>query len=1085
MPPTTAGPSARRVVSRLVRTDPRQLARELTADLRAARAVRRSEVFDEAWYRSQLAEPLSDGEDVVRHYVRVGAPQGVSPHPLFHPAWYEQTVKGAERSVLGPFAHYLRRGAMRGDAPHPLFDAKAYLAARPDAGAHPAGILGHFLAHWREDAVRPNAWFDAARHREQHPDADPEQPAIVDFARRTSSRLGHVRPGPPRTKSRTVTTVAAAAFTEEVRAAWRGPSDDDPEPLVSVVLPVRDRAESVGGAIRSALDQTLGRIEVLVIDDGSVDATEEVIRRIDDPRVRTFRQPPAGPYAARNRGLREAMGRYVAYLDADVTWLPDHLELAVAAMETRGHDAVFGALRSSDDETVVVQSLDQPECLVGDDADVTALVHRRDLADRIGGWDETLDRSGSLDYVWRLSRLTDLQWLPVVASERRTMDVRRDRVSVREHPGARDVVVAKHRYDWDQPDTSGSERGATPTVEVSVVVVANRDIAGLVSCVAAVLETTDAEVVGDVVVVDPGWDLVASYRMLQLEVGSGRVRVARVEDPTYGLAIALNDGIRAATGSVVVLLHAGAEVQPGWLEPVVTPVRDGDAVACQPKVIDRAGLVVSTGYVFGPDGMPSDALVGWPEHGAEAAVSAARAAVSRVCLAARREDLFAVGGVDPRFGAAYLDVDLGLRLRARLARPTRYAHDGTVLWLRGEPGPEGGRLEADRRAYERRWGTEVPCDELDGLPDYRVAHRAYDRGPISIQPAAYPFVRPSPSSLVPGHYRPVLQRVVDRAKPLRFAIKVGAPDVIARQRWGDWHFAVSLRAALQRLGHEAVVDLQFGWYRPTGHDDDVVLVLRGRHPYVPNPDQVNLLWLISHPDLVSDAEVARYDRVCVASLTFAHKLSASTGRPVEAMLQCTDAERFVPGPESSPRHELLFVGNSRGQMRPVVRDALAAGLPLTVYGAHWSKLLPAEVIADTYLPNEALGIAYRSAGVVLNDHWEDMRREGFVSNRLFDLAACGANVVTDPVDGLETTFGPALRTYDEPTHLPRVVAEALTNREAERERRVELAAHTRREHSFDTRAARLAELAKYALEARRSTTAPGERPTAPVEAPRC
>src|SRR4029450_6877770 len=96
---------------------------------------------------------------------------------------------------------------------------------------------------------------------------------------------------------------------------------------------------------------------------------------------------------------------------------------------------------------------------------------------------------------------------------------------------------------------------------------------------------------------------------------------------------------------------------------------------------------------------------------------------------------------------------------------------------------------------------------------------------------------------------------------------------------------------------------------------------------------------------------------------------------------------------------VLFVGNSRRVLRPVVRDALAAGLPLAVYGDLWSGLGPEGVVRGRWGPNDQLAAAYRSAGVVLNDHHNDMRAEGFVSNRLFDAGASGARVITDPVPG--------------------------------------------------------------------------------------
>jgi len=100
-----------------------------------------------------------------------------------------------------------------------------------------------------------------------------------------------------------------------------------------VVIPTHDRAHLVGDAVRSALAQTQGDLEVIVVDDGSTDGTASVIAAIDDPRVRFLRQPHLGIGAARNHGIRAARGRYLAFLDSDDLWLPDLLANEVPLLD--------------------------------------------------------------------------------------------------------------------------------------------------------------------------------------------------------------------------------------------------------------------------------------------------------------------------------------------------------------------------------------------------------------------------------------------------------------------------------------------------------------------------------------------------------------------------------------------------------------------------------------------------------------------------------------------------------------------------------------------------------------------------------
>ncbi len=99
---------------------------------------------------------------------------------------------------------------------------------------------------------------------------------------------------------------------------------------VSVVIPTRDRADLVGRAIASVLAQSRPPDEVIVVDDGSTDATEEAVRRFAG--VRYLGVEPRGVSGARNHGIAAASGEWLAFLDSDDEWLPEKLEEQLAAL---------------------------------------------------------------------------------------------------------------------------------------------------------------------------------------------------------------------------------------------------------------------------------------------------------------------------------------------------------------------------------------------------------------------------------------------------------------------------------------------------------------------------------------------------------------------------------------------------------------------------------------------------------------------------------------------------------------------------------------------------------------------------------
>ncbi len=97
-------------------------------------------------------------------------------------------------------------------------------------------------------------------------------------------------------------------------------------PLVTVVIPAYNHARFVGEAVESVLRQTVNDWEMIVVDDGSTDGTADVVQHCKDHRLRFLRQPHAGAHAALNRGISEAKGVWIAFLNSDDRFLPHKLE---------------------------------------------------------------------------------------------------------------------------------------------------------------------------------------------------------------------------------------------------------------------------------------------------------------------------------------------------------------------------------------------------------------------------------------------------------------------------------------------------------------------------------------------------------------------------------------------------------------------------------------------------------------------------------------------------------------------------------------------------------------------------------------
>lgn len=108
--------------------------------------------------------------------------------------------------------------------------------------------------------------------------------------------------------------------------------------LVSIIMPSYNTAAYIKQSIESVLKQSYTNWELIIVDDCSPDNTDEVIKSINDVRVKYFKNDKnSGAAVSRNRALREAKGKWIAFLDSDDIWMPDKLEKQISFMEKNGY----------------------------------------------------------------------------------------------------------------------------------------------------------------------------------------------------------------------------------------------------------------------------------------------------------------------------------------------------------------------------------------------------------------------------------------------------------------------------------------------------------------------------------------------------------------------------------------------------------------------------------------------------------------------------------------------------------------------------------------------------------------------------
>ncbi len=167
-------------------------------------------------------------------------------------------------------------------------------------------------------------------------------------------------------------------------------------PEISVIMPAHNAAETIGESLQSIRDQQYDPLELIVVDDGSSDGTSDVVRRAF-PEARVFRQENAGPAIARNKGLREAKGELIAFLDADDLWPAEKLALQLPFLASgSGFDFAVGHMKefckSADGDRI----FSEPRFLFV----LGCGLYRREVFERLGTFDESMPGGFSEDTDW-------------------------------------------------------------------------------------------------------------------------------------------------------------------------------------------------------------------------------------------------------------------------------------------------------------------------------------------------------------------------------------------------------------------------------------------------------------------------------------------------------------------------------------------------------------------------------------------------------------------------------------------------------------------------------------------------------------
>lgn len=224
--------------------------------------------------------------------------------------------------------------------------------------------------------------------------------------------------------------------------------------LVSVIIPVYNRQDTIARALDSVLGQTYQNIEVIIVDDGSDDNTMAVLNSYSDSRIRIFSQNHKGACAARNRGINEAKGFYIAFQDSDDEWMPDKLSKQISYMEANHFKVCYCPHELHDNGIHIIPSdyllkekyeeYIEKTLKSGNVISTQTLVLEKNVFDRVGKFDIEMPRLQDYELVIRIAPQYKIGYCAEVL-----VKVYRQKISIDRDNGAKKEAIyqllKKHR----------------------------------------------------------------------------------------------------------------------------------------------------------------------------------------------------------------------------------------------------------------------------------------------------------------------------------------------------------------------------------------------------------------------------------------------------------------------------------------------------------------------------------------------------------------------------------------------------------------------------------------------------------------
>ena len=347
----------------------------------------------------------------------------------------------------------------------------------------------------------------------------------------------------------------------------------DDKPLVSVIMPVYNRKDTVKNSVDSVLKQSYKNFELIIINDGSDDGSKRILEQIKDSRIKVLNNEDCkGVSNARNRGITAATGKYIAYLDSDNTWDSRYIAAMVGAFsELPDAEVIYcGQLLFKNKQkhpyAVRYGSFNKSLLTNRNYIDINALCHTRDLSKKIGFFDETLIRLVDYDLILRMAEKAIIYSIPVLLSHYYYDNAQNTITNIPGYVKHLEIVRDKRKKrieEVKQNFKNDIKFDKNMKKKVSIIIPSFEALEDIRECIDSILAIKNEFL--ELIVVDNSSSPPIVDYLNELAV-NGTIKLLK-NDINYGFTYAVNQGIDLSESeNDIVIMNNDAILTPGAIE---------------------------------------------------------------------------------------------------------------------------------------------------------------------------------------------------------------------------------------------------------------------------------------------------------------------------------------------------------------------------------------------------------------------------------------------------------------------------------------------------------------------------------------